>query len=101
MAETDIQNPRKRSLENNENKEYDVIYSHVIDIYDSILYVGDNDIRGTEYGLNYLIRILNNDYKRYKMIKCPGCYPINQLNQEGHVGYCGCLETDMLLYTMK
>lgn len=60
---------------------------------------------------NYLILILNNDKRRKQekynnkslkdkndlenestiKSKCPGCYPIFQANQLGHMGHNGCL----------
>jgi hypothetical protein len=32
--------------------------------------------------------------KRYKKTKCPGCYPVFQPNQLGHIGPNGCLGDD-------
>ncbi len=40
---------------------------------------------------NYHSFIMSNN-KRMKVSKCPGCFPIFQENQEGHIGIYGCLE---------
>jgi hypothetical protein len=49
--------------------------------------------------VNYIIQII--DSKRRKLPKCCGCYPVFQNNQDGHMGFHGCLEEEDIFYFSK
>ena len=49
--------------------------------------------------INYIVQFINS--KRLKIAKCCGCYPFFQCNQNGHIGFHGCLEDNDIFYFSK
>jgi len=49
--------------------------------------------------INYIVQFIN--AKRLKIAKCCGCYPFFQYNQNGHIGFHGCLEDNDIFYFSK